>query len=76
MTMEDDNVITLDMPTTLDIPADRVLTAAVGKMQSVMVIGYDLEDEEYFASSTADRALLIWWLERAKHKLLVMADGD
>ena len=38
---DDDNVVVLGMPTKLDIPPDRVLTSAVGNMQTVMVIGYD-----------------------------------
>lgn len=74
MTDDDDNVVVLGMPTKLDIPPDRVLTAAVGNLETVMVIGYDKDGGEYFAASSADRALLVWILERAKHNLLVMAD--
>lgn len=48
----------LDTATTLDIPANRVLEAAVGKLKTVVVIGYDDKDEIYIASSTGDRATI------------------
>lgn len=45
----------LHSTTTEDIPADRVLTAAVGKLKTVIVIGYTEDDEVYLASSTGVR---------------------
>jgi hypothetical protein len=56
--------------TRLDLPADRVLEGAVGKLESVLVIGYDKEGNEYFASSIADGGAANWLLDRCKMKLL------
>lgn len=64
-------IITLGMETTLDIPTDRVLEAAVGKLSTVLVLGYESETgEPYFAGSTADRAEAIFLVERFKKFLL------
>ncbi len=65
-----DNVIIWDGITTLDIPPDRVLEQAVGKLERVVVVGYDKEGEEYFASSFSDGGTVLWLFERAKKKLL------
>lgn len=70
-------IIELDAVTSLDIPAERVLRKAEeAKLQSVIVIGYDADGEEYFASSIADGPEVLWALERAKMQLLRMVDGD
>ena len=74
--MSDDNVVYLDVETRLDLPADRVLEQALGKMDHVVIVGYDTEGNEYFASSKADAAEVIFHLERAKYKLLRIIDGD
>ena len=68
------SVVHLNVVTKLDIDPDRVLTAAVGSMKEVIVIGFDKEDEEYFASSVANGADVLWHLERAKLKLLKLID--
>lgn len=51
MTVEYLNTVTLH-----DIPTDRVLESAVGKLKTVVVIGYTEDDEVYIASSTGERA--------------------
>lgn len=56
--------------TTLDIPADRVLEQAVGRMEGVIVMGWDADGNEYFASSYADGCTVLWLLERCKTLLL------
>lgn len=56
--------------TKLDIPADRVLEAAIGILDKVVVMGYDHEGREYFASSIADGGDVLWLPERSKKKLL------
>lgn len=68
------DIITLGTPTRLDIPPDRVIEAAVGNMKEVVIIGYDNDGNEYFASSVADGADVLWHLERAKKALLEMGD--
>lgn len=59
-----------------DLPADQVLEDALGKLDSAIVIGYDTEGGEYFCSSLADGGEVLWLLERCKHQLLQIADGD
>ena len=53
-----------------DISADKVLEAAVGNVEQVMVIGVDLAGEPYYASSIANAADMLWWLEKFKRMLL------
>ncbi len=64
----------LDMVTRLDLPPDRILEAAIGNMESIIVVGYDKDGKEYFASSIADGAQCLWLLERCKKRLLDIVD--
>ena len=68
------DVVALDCVTRLDISADRVLEAAMGELEKVVVIGYDKDGEEYFASSIADGGTTLWLMERSKAKLLAIPD--
>ena len=69
------NVVTLDIPTRLDVPAERVLRAALeAGIESVVIAGYDAEGGEYFASSLADGGDALWLMERFKMALLQKAD--
>lgn len=70
-----DNVVNFTGITRLDMDPERVLESARGKLKSVVIMGYDEDEEEYFASSIADGGTVIWLMERAKLKLLRMADG-
>lgn len=71
------DLITLHQITSLDIPADRVLSEAMGEMDKAIVMGYDKEGEFYFASSIADGGDVLWLLENMKINLLQLAhDGD
>jgi hypothetical protein len=75
--MTADNVVILPVVTTLDIPAERVLSAAAeAGLTEVVVVGRDKDGDEYFASSLADGGDVLWHLERAKLRLLRMADDD
>lgn len=69
-----DNVIPFGGITRLDIDPDRVLTSAVGKMDCVVICGVDKDGKEYFASSMADGADALWYLERCKKMLLEIVD--
>ena len=62
--------------TFLDMPTDTILDGAMGKLESVIVLGYTTDGEEYFASSMADGADALWHLQRAAHKLLCMPDKE
>ena len=66
-----ENVSILPVLTRLDVPCERLLTAALeSTLQRVIIIGTDAEGEFYFASSMADGGDCLWWLEIAKKKLL------
>lgn len=68
--MSDDKVIMFDGITKLDIPPDRILNSFVGRLEGVIIIGYDKDGEEAFASSYADGGTTLWLLERCKKALL------
>lgn len=68
------NVIDLPVVTTLDLNADKVLKQARGNLESVVVLGYGKDGEEYFASSIADGADVVWLMERLKKILLAVVD--
>lgn len=66
-----DKVTVLPVVTSLDIPTERVLNAALdAKLQNVFVVGVDEDGELYFASSMADGGTVLWWMEKAKAALL------
>lgn len=62
--------------TKLDMPPDYILEAAKGKLEGVIIIGYDADGEEYFASSYADGGTVNWLLDRCKGKLLSIATDN
>jgi len=64
------DIIQFDGTTRLDIPADKILQAAIGKMEKVLIAGIDKDGEEYFASSMADGGDCLWYIERFKKQLL------
>lgn len=53
-----------------DIAPDQVLQAAMGKLDSVIIIGYDNNEYEYFATSLKDGGDMLWLVERFKSILL------
>ena len=63
-------IIPLNNITYLDIPPDRILENLIGKLNSVVILGYDKEDNEYFSSSIADGADVNWLLDKFKKQLL------
>jgi hypothetical protein len=65
-----DKVVFLHETTTLDIPPDRVLESAVGQLEGVVLLGYDKDGGEYFASSYGDDRIVLWLLERLKARLM------
>jgi len=68
-------VVNLETITRLDLPAERILQAALAAgLESAVVIGYDADGDEYFASSLADGGHVLWLLERAKLRLLRTVD--
>ena len=63
-------VVILNCVSRLDLPPDRILESAVGKLDKVVVIGYGKDGQEYFASSIADGGTVLWLMEKMKKKLL------
>lgn len=56
--------------TKLDLPPDRILEGAVGKLDTVLILGWDKDGNEYFARSAADGGTNLWLMERCKLRLL------
>lgn len=68
------NVVLFTGITKLDLPPDRLLEAALGKLEGVVILGYDKHGEEYFASSYASGSDVLWLMERLKKQLLEVGD--
>ena len=69
------NVVAFNGITSLNLNPDRVLQGALeAGLTEVVIIGFDADGEEYFATSLADGGDLLWHLERTKLKLLRTAD--
>lgn len=72
-----DNVVLLGGVTSHDLPVNRILQAAHdADLETVLILGYKKDGSEYFAASTADGAENIWLMERAKHNMMKICDGD
>lgn len=70
------NVVQFTGVTTLDLAPDSVLSAALAaNLSAVVVVGFDADGMEYFASSVADGADALWHLERAKWRLMREVDA-
>ena len=70
-----DNVIPLGTVTKLEIPVDKVLEGAKGKLDGgVIVIGWDHDGELYFASSMSDGREVLWLLAMCEKALLSTGD--
>jgi hypothetical protein len=64
------NVILFNGITKLDLDPDMVLENSKGKLEGVILLGYDKDGEEYFASTYADGGEVLWLIERMKLRLL------
>lgn len=77
------NVHILDVETRLDLPAERILQAALDAgLEQVIVIGRlkpeiegvpAIDGQEYMASSIANGAEVLWLVERLKFRLMGIA---
>lgn len=56
--------------TKLDLDPDLVLEGAKGKLEGLLIVGWDLEGEFYGASTFADGPTLLWLMEVCKKRLL------
>lgn len=57
-----------------DIDPDLVLQEAIGKLEGVVITGFDKEGNSYFATSYADGGDTLWLLEICKKALLEVGD--
>jgi len=66
-----------DAPTFVDIPCDKVLEAAVGKLSKVVVLGYEETDGSiYMAASCGNIAEALYLLEKCKKRLLEFGEDQ
>lgn len=56
--------------TKLDLPPDRILEGNMGQLAGVVIMGWDHDGNEVFASSYADGGTVLWLLERCKMRLM------
>lgn len=56
--------------TRLDLNADQVLENNKGVLAGVVIMGWDHDGNEVFASSYADGGTVLWLMERCKQRLL------
>lgn len=64
------NVVYLSQQTYEDIPPDRILSAAQGELETVVLMGYTHDGDHYFASSTGDKKTILWLAENMASGLL------
>jgi hypothetical protein len=55
-----------------DIDPDKVLTSAVGKLNEVVIVGYESDGSLYFASTQANGPDVLWLLKQAEQRLLAI----
>lgn len=60
--------------TRFDLDPDVVLKEAIGKLEGVVITGFDKEGNSYFASSYSDGGNTLWLLEICKKALLEVGD--
>lgn len=71
------DILILPVVTTLDVPAERILNGALERgLTKCVVLGYEEDGTEYFASSMADGGDVVWLMERCKHRLMKITDKD
>lgn len=71
MTAGPDNIIIWQGVTKHDLPPERILDAAKDAgLTSVVVMGWDKDGDEYFASSLADGGNVMWLMRRCEKMLL------
>lgn len=62
--------------TTLDLNPDIILENLKGRLEGFVVMGWDKDNEEFFASTYADGGTVLWLIERCKTKLLETHDAN
>lgn len=71
------DIIEANFNTSLDIPAEKILAGAqAANLTECTVLGYDENGEFYIASTTSDLAKVAFILNRAMHKVMMLADDN
>lgn len=68
------NIKIFPMVTDKDMHPDAILQVALGKMQDVVIVGFDKDGNDWFSSNKSDAATVLYHLERARHRLMRMID--
>lgn len=69
------NMVNFTGVSRLDIDPARILERAQSAgLKSVVVLGYDENGDEYFATSYADGGDMLWLLRRGEHALMRIHD--
>jgi hypothetical protein len=69
------NVIPIGCITRLKLDAQQILNAALDAgLSDVVIMGFNNDGNEYFASSDPDAGNVLYHLERSKHKLMKIID--
>ena len=68
------NVIPFYGITKLDLDPDTVLENNKGLLEGVVIMGWDKEGNEVFASSYADGGTVLWLLKRMELRLLTISE--
>jgi len=70
------NVIQFKGITKLDLDPDTTLENTKGKLKGFVILGYNVDGAEYFASTYADGGDVLWLMERMKLRLLNVIPED
>ncbi len=62
--------------TKLDLDPDTVLENNKGLLEGVVIMGWDKDGNEVFASSYADGGTVLWLLKRMELLLLTISEGE
>ena len=62
--------------TKLDLDPERVLEKAKGRLESVVIMGYDKDGHEYFESSISNGPEVNWLIDSLKARLLAVEPED
>lgn len=69
------NIIEFSGITKLDMPPEKIIRKALeADLESVVIVGYTKDGDEYFCSSQADAAQVVWHLQRAIWRLNRISD--
>lgn len=69
------SIARLGCVTRLDLSADEILTANIGKFDGVVLVGYTADGEVRTVSSYADGGNVLWLMEVLRNRLMSHAEA-